>query len=147
MFEFTAGEGVDVHDDGVALQVPWPAAGGNGAAAGQGQGEITGRMLIDCMGNFSPIVRQVRKSCLRQLLCGYRTACTALLVVDATLVIDPDDKLWMYLVYLKFWALNRRPLMVYPKLLSVRTLSSKAIDAAPWCVCKTVRKLDNIGLC
>lgn len=61
VFEFTAGEGVDVHDDGVALQVPRPAAGGNGAAAGQGQGQITGRLLIDCMGNFSPIVRQVRK--------------------------------------------------------------------------------------
>ena len=87
MFEFTAGEGVDVHDDGVALQVPRPAEGGNGAAAGQGQGQITGRLLIDCMGNFSPIVRQVRKACLRQRPCSYRIGCAILLVVNATLII------------------------------------------------------------
>ena len=38
-----------------------------------------------------------------------------------TLVSDsvslPDDKVRRYLVYLKYWTLNPRPLMVYPKVL------------------------------
>ena len=29
----------------------------------------------------------------------------------------PDDKVWRYLVYLKYWTLNLRPLMVYPEVL------------------------------
>ena len=90
MFEFTAATGVVVHPNGVALVTPddssssssnssssapgeAPADGAGGApAAGpsaqqgtdrgaEGEcGSITGRLLIDCMGNFSPIVRQVR---------------------------------------------------------------------------------------
>ena len=31
--------------------------------------------------------------------------------------IGPDDKVWRYLVYLKYWTLNFRPLMVYPEVL------------------------------
>ena len=45
MLEGVAAEGVSVHPDGVALQVK--------------EGGITGRLLVDCMGNFGPIVRQV----------------------------------------------------------------------------------------
>ena len=44
MLENVAAEGVTVHPDGVSLATP-------GAST-------TGRLLIDCMGNFSPIVRQ-----------------------------------------------------------------------------------------
>ena len=31
--------------------------------------------------------------------------------------LAPDDKPWRYLVYPKYWTLNLRPLMVYPKVL------------------------------
>ncbi len=84
MYEFAAASGVSVHPNGVALCVPDsqspPSSGsGNGAGAAERsssssnggsrsgapaaepeQGQITGRLLIDCMGNFSPIVRQAR---------------------------------------------------------------------------------------
>lgn len=80
MFEGTAATGVIVHPNGVAMVTPGSSStssgpapsNGNGAAAagapaGQGRGSeagcassITGRLLIDCMGNFSPIVRQAR---------------------------------------------------------------------------------------
>ena len=29
----------------------------------------------------------------------------------------PDAKVWMYLVYLKYWTLNLMPMIVYPKVL------------------------------
>lgn len=46
MREFVAAEGVTVHPDGVSLDVK--------------DGAITARLLVDCMGNFGPIVRQVQ---------------------------------------------------------------------------------------
>ena len=45
--EFVAAEGVTVHPDGVSLDVQ--------------DGAITARLLVDCMGNFGPIVRQVHQ--------------------------------------------------------------------------------------
>jgi hypothetical protein len=48
--------GVQVHPDGVAINVQLPP--GSGAAAGGSQ--VTSRLLIDCMGHASPVVRQVR---------------------------------------------------------------------------------------
>lgn len=47
VFERTVAQGVRVHPDGVALQLQ------------ADQHDVTGQLLIDCMGNFSPIVRQV----------------------------------------------------------------------------------------
>ena len=44
MLEGVAAEGVVVHPDGVSLATP--------------DTSITGRLLVDCMGNFSPIVRR-----------------------------------------------------------------------------------------
>ncbi|DBB10582.1 TPA: hypothetical protein ACH3X3_007098 [Trebouxia sp. C0006] len=48
VFERTVAQGVRVHPNGVALQLQ------------ADQHDVTGQLLIDCMGNFSPIVRQVR---------------------------------------------------------------------------------------
>ena len=45
--EHVAAEGVTVHPDGVSLDVK--------------DGAITARLLVDCMGNFGPIVRQVHR--------------------------------------------------------------------------------------
>lgn len=47
VLEKTAAQGVRIHPDGVALQLQ------------SDQQDVTGRLLIDCMGNFSPIVQQV----------------------------------------------------------------------------------------
>ena len=47
MLERTMAQGVRIHPDGVALQLQ------------SNQPDVTGQLLIDCMGNFSPIVRQV----------------------------------------------------------------------------------------
>ena len=47
MREHVAAEGVTVHPDGVSLDVK--------------DGAITARLLVDCMGNFGPIVRQVHR--------------------------------------------------------------------------------------
>ncbi len=47
VFERTVAQGVRVHPNGVALQLQ------------ADQQDVTGQLLIDCMGNFSPIVRQV----------------------------------------------------------------------------------------
>lgn len=49
ILEKTAAEGVVVHPNAVELRL-----GGNRAA-------LTGRLLIDCMGNASPLVRQLRR--------------------------------------------------------------------------------------
>lgn len=47
VLEKTLAQAVRVHPDGVALQLQ------------SDEPDITGQLLIDCMGNFSPIVRQV----------------------------------------------------------------------------------------
>ena len=47
VLERTMAQGVRIHPDGVALQLQ------------SDQPDVTGQLLIDCMGNFSPIVRQV----------------------------------------------------------------------------------------
>ena len=66
--EFTAVESATVHPDGVTLQLPQSvkqlsaAADTAGKASESGgvlRAAVTGKMLIDCMGHFSPIVRQV----------------------------------------------------------------------------------------
>ena len=68
MLEFTGAQGVAVHPNGVSLDIPTAASPENAQAKGsngtqqqqEADGKITGRLLIDCMGNFSPIVRQAR---------------------------------------------------------------------------------------
>ena len=50
VLEKTMAQGVRIHPDGVALQLQ------------SDQRDITGQLLVDCMGNFSPIVRQVLPS-------------------------------------------------------------------------------------
>lgn len=70
IFEFTAAEAAHVHPNGVALQLPLKTpqngrdGGGSGSNSGssptQPQDPITARLLVDCMGHFSPIVRQAR---------------------------------------------------------------------------------------
>ena len=62
VLEFAAAEGAEVRDNGVTLRIPTASRDGrppqqNGASGAEEV--ITGRLLIDCMGNFSPIVRQV----------------------------------------------------------------------------------------
>lgn len=47
VLEKTMAQGVRIHPDGIALQLQ------------ADQHDVTGQLLIDCMGNFSPIVRQV----------------------------------------------------------------------------------------
>ena len=42
--------------------------------------------------------------------------------------VDIDSQ--RYLVYLKYWTLNLRPLMVYPKVLYIQTLSSGECEGA-----------------
>ncbi|CAK0769871.1 hypothetical protein CVIRNUC_003711 [Coccomyxa viridis] len=70
VYEFAAAGGVNVHPNGVSLVMPETEARqrstGNGASAsanGTPDADalgVSGRLLIDCMGNFSPIVRQAR---------------------------------------------------------------------------------------
>eukprot|EP00899_Mesostigma_viride_P027533 jgi/Mesvir1/7965/Mv11876-RA.1 len=74
VFECTALSGVDVHPDGVALRVtspesskPSPGAAPAGTPAskpgnapGGARHVIRARLALDAMGNFSPIVRQMR---------------------------------------------------------------------------------------
>lgn len=55
VMELTALEGVKVHPDGVAIKVS-----SQDAAGGILHSEVTGRLLLDCMGHNSPIVRQQR---------------------------------------------------------------------------------------
>ena len=45
VLEKTAGQGIDVFDNGVSLSIH--------------DGQVTGRLLLDCMGNASPMVLQV----------------------------------------------------------------------------------------
>lgn len=51
VMEKTPAEGVQIHPNGVALQLQ------------EAEQSVTGQLLIDCMGNFSPIVRQVSPLC------------------------------------------------------------------------------------
>ena len=51
VWEFAAAEGADIHSNGCVLSLP----GKDGGKPNR----LTGRLLIDCMGNASPIVRQV----------------------------------------------------------------------------------------
>ena len=44
----------------------------------------------------------------------------------------PKDRGMGYLVYLKCWALNLRPSMVYPKVLHVRTLCLGGSNGPTW---------------
>ncbi|KXZ52262.1 hypothetical protein GPECTOR_10g893 [Gonium pectorale] len=50
----TALEGITVHPNGAALSIR------SDAAAGSPPSTLTARLVVDCMGHFSPIVRQVR---------------------------------------------------------------------------------------
>lgn len=56
IYEFTAAEGVEVFDNGCSMILPE----GNK----EGPQSLVSRLLIDCMGNASPIVRQVGSSSL-----------------------------------------------------------------------------------
>eukprot|EP00903_Cladosiphon_okamuranus_P012374 g11597.t3 len=61
VMEFTSIDGVSVRPDGVALATspstpPGAPAKDDGAPAGQ----VTSRLVLDCMGNASPMVRQIR---------------------------------------------------------------------------------------
>ena len=51
ILELTAAQGAEIYRDGCALLLP--------AEDGKEPNCLTGRLLIDCMGNASPIVRQV----------------------------------------------------------------------------------------
>jgi hypothetical protein len=54
VFESTTLDGIAVYDDGVSLSVL-------GREPAEGSGHITGRLVLDCMGHFSPVVRQVQQ--------------------------------------------------------------------------------------
>ena len=66
VLELTGAEGVAVHPNGIVLDIPTKdsaqaqASNGNQQERAADGAGITGRLLIDCMGNFSPIVRQAR---------------------------------------------------------------------------------------
>lgn len=67
--EKTPAEGVRIHPNGVALQLQQP------------EQSVTGQLLIDCMGNFSPIVRQVK-------LC-WLSACSGMLALyDSEIILE-----------------------------------------------------------
>ena len=51
--------GVEVHPDGAALKVSG-GGGGDGGSNGSGARTLTARLVLDCMGHQSPIVRQIR---------------------------------------------------------------------------------------
>ena len=51
--------------------------------------------------------------------------------VSAPAVTGPVAEVRMYLVCLKYWTLNLRPLMVYPKVLFIQTLASKVTGLTP----------------
>ena len=40
-------------------------------------------------------------------------------------MLYPNAKVWRYLVYLKYWTLSLRPLMIYPKVLTPPNFSIK----------------------
>lgn len=68
VFENTAGQGIEVYDNGVSLQIP--------------DGSISGRLLLDCMGNASPVVLQV---CLQP----YSPPCLTCSFLKCTMVGHP----------------------------------------------------------
>lgn len=66
VFENTALSGVTVAPDGVSLEVAGPpsaSANGNGGGGGSTR-RLVARLVLDCMGHQSPIVRQIR--CVRK---------------------------------------------------------------------------------
>lgn len=74
--EKTPAEGVSIHPNGVALQLQQPDQ------------SVTGQLLIDCMGNFSPIVRQVRPPVILTSACpGFAAALAALVQWQADCAI------------------------------------------------------------
>lgn len=56
----TALEGVEVAPNGVSLTVTGPSGGNDSGGGGGGSRKLTARLVLDCMGHQSPIVRQVR---------------------------------------------------------------------------------------
>lgn len=67
VLENTGVSGVTIHPQGAAIALGGPppqsaaaAAGGGGSAAQQAPRVLTTRLLLDCMGHASPIVRQLR---------------------------------------------------------------------------------------
>ncbi|CAM9859710.1 unnamed protein product [Ectocarpus sp. 4 AP-2014] len=62
VMEFTSIDGVSVRPDGVALSTsPSSPPGSKPPASGADTGEeVTSRLVLDCMGNASPMVRQIR---------------------------------------------------------------------------------------
>lgn len=72
VYEHVNLSGVEVHPDGVALGITGQTAAGGGPPGGGGGGSlssgvrvqyattITARLLLDCMGHASPVVRQLR---------------------------------------------------------------------------------------
>lgn len=72
VFEFSAASGVDVHSNGISM--PWSVAPGQGSA-NRSEGVVSGRLLLDCMGHFSPIVRQARWGTKADGVCCVVGAC------------------------------------------------------------------------
>lgn len=70
VMEKTLAQAVRVHPDGVALQLQ------------SDEHDITGQLLIDCMGNFSPIVRQVLRPS-HHIYCHLHQTQKAAILVDA----------------------------------------------------------------
>eukprot|EP00904_Undaria_pinnatifida_P002243 jgi/Undpi1/12019/HiC_scaffold_4.g01718.m1 len=63
VMEFTSIDGVSVRPDGVALLTsPFSPPGAKSGSTSDGDvgGEVTSRLVLDCMGNASPMVRQIR---------------------------------------------------------------------------------------
>ena len=58
--------GISVHPDGAALSIRSAASGGSSSSSsgssssGSGSSSISARLVVDCMGHFSPVVRQMR---------------------------------------------------------------------------------------
>ncbi len=72
IFEHTQFKGAEVHPDGISIRfgpapgapdvgdANRPTALGGGAAAKAAPSVLRSRMIIDCMGHYSPIVKQIR---------------------------------------------------------------------------------------
>jgi lycopene cyclase CruP len=52
--------GIEVHPDGAALKISGGGSSGNGSGNGDGQRTLTARLVLDCMGHQSPVLRQIR---------------------------------------------------------------------------------------
>ncbi|CAN0183993.1 unnamed protein product, partial [Hapterophycus canaliculatus] len=61
VMEFTSIDGVSVRPDGVALSTSPSSPPGSKPAGGDAEkAQVTSRLVLDCMGNASPMVRQIR---------------------------------------------------------------------------------------